>query len=86
VVLTVAGLVTLPLEPMVAGVTSTVKYTRLSTTLRIAVWLLIAMMRGLESTRVLPKVSSSFTVLLIDPPTAALGLLYWIEKNGWRRS
>jgi hypothetical protein len=36
---------------------------------------------GLESTRVLPNASSSFTVLEIDPPTAALGLLYWTEKN-----
>src|SRR5689334_15445856 len=82
VVLMVAGLVTAPLELMVAGVTSTVKYTRLSTTFSTAVWLLIAMMRGLESTRVLPNWSSSLMVLLIDPPEAALGLVYWIEKKG----
>ena len=60
----------------------TVKYTRLSTTLSTAVWLLIAMIFGLESTRVLPNESSSFTVLLIEPPAAALGLLYLTEKNG----
>src|SRR5690349_15077275 len=82
VVLMVAGLVTAPLELIVAGVTSTVKYTRLSTTFSTAVWLLIAMMRGLDSTRVLPNWSSSLIVLLIEPPLAAFGLVYWIEKNG----
>ena len=41
-----------------------------------AVWLLITMSFGLESTRVLPNDSSSFTVLLIEPPAAAFGLLY----------
>src|SRR5436853_2054294 len=82
VVLMVAGLVTAPLELMVAGVTSTVKYTRLSTTFSTAVWLLMTMIRGLESTRVLPNWSSSLTVLLMEPPAAAFGLVYWTEKNG----
>src|SRR5207244_13081805 len=52
-----------------------VKYTRLSTTFSIAVWLLSTMSLGLESTRVLPNASSSLIVLEMLPPTAALGLL-----------
>src|SRR5687767_9880189 len=80
VVLMTAGVMVFPVvDP---GVTSTVKYTRLSTIFSTAVWLLIAMIRGLESTRVLPNVSRSLIVLLIAPPTAALGFEYWIEKNG----
>ena len=47
-----------------------------------AVWLLSTLSFGLDSTRVLPNESSSFTVLLIEPPTAACGLLYCTEKNG----
>ena len=40
------------------------------------------MIFGLDSTRVVPNESRSFTVLEMLPPTAARGLLYWTEKNG----
>jgi hypothetical protein len=53
----------------------------LSTTFRLAVWLLRTISFGLESTRVLPKASSSLMVLVIDPPAAAFGLLYVSERN-----
>jgi hypothetical protein len=47
-----------------------------------AVWLFTAMIFGLDSTLVVPKESSSFTVLEMFPPAAAFGLLYDTEKNG----
>jgi len=46
----------------------------LSTTFSTAVWLLSTMSFGLDSTRVRPNWSSSFTVLRMLPPTAAFGL------------
>jgi hypothetical protein len=41
------------------------------------------MIFGLESTCVVPYESRSFTVLLMEPPAAAFGLLYCTEKNGF---
>ena len=63
-------------DATVPGVDVTVKYTLFSTTFITAVWLLRVVIRGLESTLVLPKVSRSLIDDLIAPPTAALGLLY----------
>src|SRR5258706_8976189 len=83
----VLNVVTAGLLAAVVVVAVTVKYTRLSTTLSIAVWLLRTLILGLERTRTSPNVSSSLSVAArLRPgeayPATKLLMLFWPKLNG----
>ena len=64
VVVKVVGCSGVPVEDSVPCCACTLKYTRLSTTLSKAVWLLSAISLGLDSTRRLPNDSSKLSVVV----------------------